>query len=154
MSESGTLSFVFCSISFCGLFCLFLSAESESQDFSDDHRTGRLCLFSLLRCGLVFSLVFSYGEPPFYAQVARDAARLNFRYVEHPVIESTIRDRESLLSASVSVAAADEIKSIFLEFQSAGVAFHQKLKTQPWGAKNFIIKDPDGNLLLFAGPAN
>jgi hypothetical protein len=22
-----------------------------------------------------------------------------------------------------------------------------------WGAKTFIVKDPDGNLLLFAGPA-
>ncbi|MGD0506846.1 MAG: VOC family protein, partial [Terriglobales bacterium] len=47
-----------------------------------------------------------------------------------------------------------EIKLLFLEFQSAGVAFHQTLKKQPWGAKNFVVKDPDGNLLLFAGPAN
>src|SRR5215470_1229902 len=23
-----------------------------------------------------------------------------------------------------------------------------------WGAKNFVVKDPDGNLLLFAGPGN
>ncbi|MGA3090948.1 MAG: VOC family protein [Terriglobales bacterium] len=46
----------------------------------------------------------------------------------------------------------DEIKLLFLEFQSAGVTFLQKLKKQPWGAKNFVVKDPDGNLLLFAGP--
>jgi uncharacterized glyoxalase superfamily protein PhnB len=52
------------------------------------------------------------------------------------------------------VATADEIKLLFLEFQSAGVIFHQTLKKQPWGAKNFVVKDPDGNLLLFAGPAN
>ena len=38
--------------------------------------------------------------------------------------------------------------------QSAGVAFHQTLKRMPWGAENFIVKDPDGNLLLFAGPAD
>ena len=36
---------------------------------------------------------------------------------------------------------------------SKGVAFFQKLKREPWGARNFIIRDPDGNLLLFAGPA-
>jgi uncharacterized glyoxalase superfamily protein PhnB len=60
----------------------------------------------------------------------------------------------SLLSVSMTVATADEIKLLFLEFQSAGVAFHQTLKKQPWGAKNFMVKDPDGNLLLFAGPAN
>jgi uncharacterized glyoxalase superfamily protein PhnB len=54
----------------------------------------------------------------------------------------------------MTVATAHEIKLLFLEFQSAGVTFHQKLKKQPWGAKNFAVKDPDGNLLLFAGPAN
>jgi uncharacterized glyoxalase superfamily protein PhnB len=64
-----------------------------------------------------------------------------------------IRDREELLSASLTVATADEIKLLFLEFQSAGVSFHQTLKRQPWGAKNFVVKDPDGNLLLFAGSA-
>jgi hypothetical protein len=33
------------------------------------------------------------------------------------------------------------------------VTFFQTLKREPWGARNFILKDPDGNLLLFAGPA-
>jgi catechol 2,3-dioxygenase-like lactoylglutathione lyase family enzyme len=103
---------------------------------------------------LGFSLVFSYGKPPYYAQVARDSARLNLRCVERPVIESTVRDREELLSASMTVATAGEIKLLFLEFQSAGVAFHQRLKKQPWGARDFVVRDPDGNLLLFAGPAN
>jgi uncharacterized glyoxalase superfamily protein PhnB len=46
------------------------------------------------------------------------------------------------------------LKLLFLEFQSAGVSFHQKLKRQPWGAKTFVVKDPDENLLLFAGAAN
>jgi uncharacterized glyoxalase superfamily protein PhnB len=58
------------------------------------------------------------------------------------------------LSVSMTVATVDEIKLLFLEVQSAGVAFHQTLKRQAWGAKNFVVKDPDGNLLLFAGPAN
>jgi uncharacterized glyoxalase superfamily protein PhnB len=111
----------------------------------------RSCEFFQQKLG--FSLVFIYGEPPYYAQVARDAARLNLRCVERPVIESAVRDREELLSVSMTVATADEIKRLFLEFQSAGVAFTQPLKKQPWGAKNFIVNDPDGNLLLFAGPA-
>ena len=103
---------------------------------------------------LGFSLIFSYGDPPYYAQLGRDAARLNLRCVEGPVFESTVRDREELLSVSMTVATADEIKLLFLEFQSAGVTFHRTLKKQPWGAKNFIVNDPDGNLLLFAGPAD
>jgi hypothetical protein len=32
------------------------------------------------------------------------------------------------------------------------VPFHQTLKQEPWGATTFIVIDPDGNLILFAGP--
>ncbi len=124
--------------------------SAEPQLFVADIQ--RSCEFFREKLG--FSLVFSYGKPPYYAQVGRDGARLNLRCVEQPVIEPTVRDREELLSVSMTVATADEIKLLFLEFQSAGAAFHQRLKKKPWGAKNFVVKDPDGNLLLFAGPAN
>jgi uncharacterized glyoxalase superfamily protein PhnB len=109
------------------------------------------CDFFTQRLG--FAIVFVYGEPPFYAQMKRDGARLNLRCVEAPVVDGALRERESLLSASITVATADEIKQLFEEFQSTGVVFHQTLKHEPWGARNFIVKDPDGNLLLFAGPA-
>jgi hypothetical protein len=93
------------------------------------------------------------GKPPFYAQVKRDGAKLDLCCVEQPVIDAALRDREQLLSASLTVATADEIKALFLEFQNAGVTFFQSLKREPWGARDFIVRDPDGNLLLFAGPA-
>jgi catechol 2,3-dioxygenase-like lactoylglutathione lyase family enzyme len=123
---------------------------AEPQLFVSDIK--RSCDFFCEKLG--FSPVFIYGKPPYYAQVSRDAARLNLRCVERPVIEPAVRDREEMLSASMTVATAEEIKLLFLEFQSAGVAFQQTLKKQPWGAKNFVVQDPDGNLLLFAGPAN
>ena len=122
---------------------------AEPQLFVTD--VERSCEFFCKK--LSFSLVFSYGSPPYYAQVGRDGARLNLRCVGRAVIDSMMRNREELLSASMTVATADEIKLLFLEFQSAGVTFHQTLKRQPWGAKNFVVKDPDGNLLLFAGSA-
>src|ERR1022692_3584148 len=124
--------------------------SAEPQLFVTDIQ--RSCEFFREKLG--FSLVFTYGKPPYYAQVGRDAARLNLRCVGRAAIESPVRDWEELLSVSMTVATADEIKLLFLEFQSAGVAFHQTLKKQVWDAKNFVVKDPDGNLLLFAGPAN
>jgi catechol 2,3-dioxygenase-like lactoylglutathione lyase family enzyme len=102
---------------------------------------------------LGFTIAFTYGEPPFYAQVARDAARINLRCVASPPIDPELRDREELLAASLTVATAEEIENLFLAYQSAGVTFFQTLRREPWGARNFIVKDPDGNLLLFAGPA-
>jgi catechol 2,3-dioxygenase-like lactoylglutathione lyase family enzyme len=103
---------------------------------------------------LGFSVVYVYGEPPFYGQVKRGAAHLNLKCMDRPVIDPELREREQLLSADMVVETADEIKQLFLEFQAAGVDFQQTLMRQPWGAKNFVVRDPDGNLLLFAGPAD
>jgi catechol 2,3-dioxygenase-like lactoylglutathione lyase family enzyme len=102
---------------------------------------------------LGFSIVFVYGEPPFYAQVRRDRGLLNLKHMDRPVIDPELRDRESLLSADMGLDTHEEIKQLFLEFQAAGVTFFQTLRKEPWGAKTFIVKNPDGNLLLFAGPA-
>jgi catechol 2,3-dioxygenase-like lactoylglutathione lyase family enzyme len=104
------------------------------------------CEFYTKKLG--FAVAFLYGEPPFYGQVFRDGARLNLRCLAEPVINSELRDREHLLSASITL---DDAKPLFLEFQAAGVIFHQILKTEPWGARTFVVRDPDGNLILFAG---
>ena len=103
---------------------------------------------------LGFTVVYTYGEPPFYGQVKRGAARLNLKHMDRPVIDPALREREQLLSADMVVDTADEIEQLYLEFQQAGVDFQQTLMRQPWGAKNFVVRDPEGNLLLFAGPAN
>jgi catechol 2,3-dioxygenase-like lactoylglutathione lyase family enzyme len=102
---------------------------------------------------LGFAIVFVYGEPRFYAQVKRDRGLLNLKHMDSPVIDPALRDRESLLSADMGLDTHDEIKQLYLEFRAAGVTFFQTLRKEPWGAKTFIVKDPDGNLLLFAGPA-
>jgi len=102
---------------------------------------------------LGFAVAFVYGNPPFYGQVVRDSAKLNLRLVCEPVFAGDIRKREGLLSASITVATPGELKQLFLEYQAAGVSFHQALKTEPWGARTFVISDPDENLILFAGPA-
>ena len=109
------------------------------------------CDFYLRKLG--FEIAFVYGDPPSYAQVFRDGARLNLRSMDAPVLDAGLRERESLLSASMTVGTAREIEPLFLEMKSAAVDFHQELKTQPWGSRNFIVRDPDGNLLLFSGPA-
>jgi len=103
---------------------------------------------------LGFKITILYGEPPFYAHVTRDGATLILHCIDRPVFDAELREREGLLSAEAGVSTAEEIEQLFLEFQSAGVPFFQTLKLMPWGARNFIVKDPDGNLVLFAGPGS
>ena len=106
------------------------------------------CEFYTKKLG--FTVAFLYGKPPFYGQVFRDGARLNLRCLSEPAINPELRDREHLLSASITL---DDAEPLFLEFQRAGVVFHQVLKTEAWGARTFIVCDPDGNLILFSGLA-
>ena len=124
-------------------------AAAEPQLFVSDIKAS--CEFFTTKLG--FAVAYVYGDPPFYGQVSRDGAALNLRHVDRPVIDSQLREREDLLSAAITVDSADEIKQLYLEFQAADVTFHRTLKREPWGARTFVVKDPDGNLLLFAGPA-
>lgn len=103
---------------------------------------------------LGFNSDFTYGEPPFYAQVSRDNVLLALRHVDESVYDEEIRRREDLLSASITLATAQGLDQIFQEFRAAAVPFHQALRTEPWGAKTFIVSDLDGNLILFAAPAS
>jgi len=121
----------------------------EAQLFVADVK--RSCDFYANKLG--FAVAFVYGEPPNYGQVFRDNARVNLRLVCEPVFAEDIRKRENLLSASITVGTANEIEQLFLSYQAAGVCFHQALKKEPWGARTFVVSDPDENLILFAGPA-
>lgn len=97
---------------------------------------------------LGFAEAFIYGDPPFYGQVYRDGARLNFRHLDHPALNPVVRGDEQLLSATITL---DDARELFLEYEQRGVAFAQSLRSEPWGARTFIVRDPDGNLILFAG---
>jgi catechol 2,3-dioxygenase-like lactoylglutathione lyase family enzyme len=120
----------------------------EAQLFVADIK--RSCDFYTNKLG--FAVAFVYGDPPFYGQVFRDRARINLRLVCGPVFAGDIREREGLLSASITVATANEVEQLFLGYEAGGVIFHQTLKKEPWGATTFVVSDPDENLILFAGP--
>lgn len=94
---------------------------------------------------LGFTIGFTYGEPPFYALVERGAIGLNLRHHDDPVVDPALRARTDLLSAMILTT---ENKALFLSLEQAGAEFHQRLKEQPWGL-DFIVRDPDGNLLCF-----
>ena len=103
---------------------------------------------------LDFAVEFAYGEPAFYAQVKRGGAQIALRHADRPVLEkiaAAMTADVDMLAASVSV---DDLQALYSEFRAANVAFHQQLRTEPWGARTFIVRDPDGNLLLFAGSAD
>jgi catechol 2,3-dioxygenase-like lactoylglutathione lyase family enzyme len=118
---------------------------AEPQLFVTDLNAARA--FYVDRLG--FSLVFSHGDPPFYAQVGRGGARLNLRLVHASAFAADFHIRETdPLSATIIVNGIDRL---FPAYEAAGVEFHQRLRSEPWGSRTFIVRDPDGNLIAFAG---
>ncbi len=94
---------------------------------------------------LGFTALFSYGDPPFYAHVARGEAVLALRHTDRYPLDHAAG--EDLLSAFIEVSGVD---ALFAAMQSAGAVVHQALRDEPWGMRSFIVRDPAGNLVLFA----
>lgn len=98
---------------------------------------------------LEFSVDFAYGEPPFYAEVEKDGVRFAIRLVDPELVDMghDERRRDDVYNAFVMVELA---KPLFQRYVTNDVPFYQKLRTEPWGSRSFIIEDPDGNLIGFA----
>jgi catechol 2,3-dioxygenase-like lactoylglutathione lyase family enzyme len=96
---------------------------------------------------LGFEVGYLYGDPPFYGLVERGGAGLNLRHVDELPFDAEARKREELLAATIVVR---HLKELFLAYKEAGLEFHQSYREQPWGAHDFIVADPDGNLIHFA----
>jgi hypothetical protein len=91
-------------------------------------------------------IVFLYGDAPFYGEVARDGAGLNLRHVDAPSVNPALVAREDFPAASIN---ASDVAALYREFEASGATFHQPLRQEPWRATTFIIKDPDGNRILY-----
>jgi len=93
---------------------------------------------------LGFKVDYLYGDPPFYGMMTRDGASFHFRHVDKIPMVRTDTD---LLATVVS---AQGVRALFREFEEKGASFHQSLKIQPWGSTDFIVEDPDRNLICFS----
>jgi catechol 2,3-dioxygenase-like lactoylglutathione lyase family enzyme len=97
---------------------------------------------------LGFTIDFLHGQPAFYASVSRDEAYIHLRFVHQPMYVAGLREMEQVIAAFLSVA---NVKGLFAEYQTRKVPFVHRLKKEPWGQSSFIVSDPDGNAICFAG---
>jgi uncharacterized glyoxalase superfamily protein PhnB len=93
---------------------------------------------------LGFSKLFSYRPDPTkvepcYMGVARDGVTLH--------LQSFKRERAGMTDAFLYVENVDRL---FTEFSAAGAIVHMPPTDQTWGTREVGIRDPDGNVLVFA----
>ncbi len=93
---------------------------------------------------LGFATLFTYRPnpskaEPCYMGVARDGVRLH--------LHSFKPERSGLTDAFIYVADVDQL---FAEFSSRGATCQLPPTDQTWGTREIAIRDPDGNVLVFA----
>jgi len=84
-----------------------------------------------------FSRLFDYGD---YAAVKRDAVEIHLWECQ---------DKNIAKNTACRVAVRD-IETLYVEYLQAGVIHpHGTLEEKPWGGKEFVALDADGNGLFF-----
>jgi catechol 2,3-dioxygenase-like lactoylglutathione lyase family enzyme len=97
---------------------------------------------------LGFEVEYSYGKPPFYAQLRRSEAVFNLRGTgSSPWV--SLPGEEELMAVRVEVG---DVKAPFLEVRDKGAAIHRSLRVEPWGQVTFVVCDLDDNLISFGSP--
>ena len=112
--------------------------STEAQLFVRDVRAS--CEFYAATLG--FKVVFMHGEPPTYAQVARDCGRLNLRAVDEPVFLATRREREALLSATLTLGSAEDVNGAVFVLSSQRSQLHARIRTPAVGGADVRDRRP------------
>ena len=95
---------------------------------------------------LGFEIDFLHGEPAFYGSVSRGGVRLHLRHVHDPNFAELAAREDQLILASFEVTGVD---ALFAEVEGRGADIAQPLVHQPWGGRDFHVRDPDGNVVSF-----
>ena len=87
---------------------------------------------------LGFSVMFTNGNPVTFAVVRQGAAEL------HLVVqrENAGRSHQHLM--------VDDLDGVCQTLRRAGLSLRQQPKVQPWGLRDLVVADPDGNTLEIA----
>jgi uncharacterized glyoxalase superfamily protein PhnB len=95
---------------------------------------------------LGFECLGTWQDPPVYAVVARDQQRIHFRCAEPPRAHPD-KYEDELLDAYLMV---EDVDVLHAEYAAKGVEFTRELANTPWESREFVVKDCDGRLLVFA----
>jgi uncharacterized glyoxalase superfamily protein PhnB len=98
---------------------------------------------------LGFTISFLYGEPPTHGGVFRgewttDGVSIQLSRAEQPTIDST--------SVRLYITVGPDIDELYAQYQANGVQIVTAIASQPWGRREFSIRDCNGYILRFGAP--
>jgi uncharacterized glyoxalase superfamily protein PhnB len=96
---------------------------------------------------LGFELDFLWGDPPSYGRVRHsgDGAPIYIHLSSAP--------REQIAPCELRIHVGRDVDGLHAAYASRGANVGALPKDQPWGLREFELRDPDGHLLIFGAEA-
>jgi catechol 2,3-dioxygenase-like lactoylglutathione lyase family enzyme len=89
---------------------------------------------------LGFTVAFTNGDPPSFAVIKQGAAELH------------LAAGNSNAGSAHAHLLVDDLDAVHQRLVQAGVTIRQPPKIQPWGLRDIVVADPDGNSFEVAEP--
>src|SRR5262245_8443978 len=96
---------------------------------------------------LGFAPDFVWGDPPVYAGVKAGDAEVYLTYA--PATSHAIREHALAPDVFLWVNGIDEI---YAEHCAKGATIVEELSVRPWGARQYVVREPNGYHLKIAEP--
>jgi catechol 2,3-dioxygenase-like lactoylglutathione lyase family enzyme len=91
---------------------------------------------------LGFVREWSWGNPPTDAGMIRDGVRLYFNH--NPQLARLMQGAEISLNV-------DPVDALYQEHRRRGAPIEHEIRDEPWGSREYHVRDPDGYVLRFSG---
>jgi hypothetical protein len=92
---------------------------------------------------LGFKIEFLYGEPPNYAGVSRDNVAVH--------LEAASNTSRQVGQTGLNVFL-DDVDELYQELLGRNARILKPLHNRPWGMRNCVVADLDGNYICFGTP--
>jgi uncharacterized glyoxalase superfamily protein PhnB len=112
--------------------------------------TDMAAALAFYQAALGFRVVERFGDPVAFAVLHREGARFALRHVDAAVVDPDRAAREELLALSLVLSDRDALDAVHAHALAAGAVSRLAPVDRPWGARNAILSDPCGNLILLA----
>lgn len=99
---------------------------------------------------LGFEVDFLWGEPPTHGRVVSGGWDTGGPvYIQFSLVSSDGPERQS--SARLRIHVGVDVDGLCAEYRARGAAILGDPVSEPWGLREFEVRDPDGHILGFCG---
>lgn len=99
---------------------------------------------------LGFELDFIAGEPPSYARVKHVPAAGQGEAVYLRLWQVNVREARPW-RGEIVIHVGNDIDGLYAAYVKRGVDILEAPTSQPWGLREFALREPDGHVLRFCG---